>query len=340
MVSFYLPEYWEQVQQEVAEQGGSENEAAANALGLSLDEIGRQIAKHWGLPNELVASLKEVPPRSADDAPLGHAEWLAVVSSMATQCATVLCQKEGVADTALAEVAEAYAGMLGFEAPVLLAEIESAHMQLLEERRSSSSDETDDERDEPLPESEGKPEDAIEILRRGVSDLRSDLLSVSTTQLMTVALETVYQGLGLGKAIAFLRNQDAGKYVAQMSFGGGAEELLPRLTFSDAYQPDVFHAALASNKMIHVADAHVSSFSNKLPGWWREELGVAHSFVILPLMLNFHPVGFLYGDWQEASSPESIASDEVALLDDLRAILVKAIEHRCKIDPAWAHAMH
>lgn len=342
MVSFYLPEYWSQIQSIAAGREVTENDAASEMLGLPLDEIGRLIARRWGLPGELVASLKEVPPHAmdGDSEPLEHADWLAAVSTMSTQCATVLCEEKNASVADLAGIAENYAGMLGLDAAVLLSAVESAHQLSQEERAVARGSQPDGEADQQLALPLGKPEDSIDILKRGVSDLRSDLISASTGQLMTVALETVYKGLGLGRAVAFLRNQEVGKYMAQMCFGECVEELLPRLSFSDAYQPDVFHAALANNKMVYVEDAQAAGFTSKLPRWWREELGASRSFVILPLMLNFHPVGFIYGDWQAAPSQAGIASGEVALLDDLRAIVVRAIEHRCQMDPAWARAMH
>jgi hypothetical protein len=157
---------------------------------------------------------------------------------------------------------------------------------------------------------------------------------------MTVALETVYQGLGLSRAVAFLRNHEEGKYVARMCFGECTEEMLLRLTFKDAYQPDVFHAALANDKMIFVEDAQAPGFISKLPRWWRDELSTARSFVILPLMLNFHPVGFMYGDWDATLPPAKISQQEVVLMDELRALVVKAISYRNKNDePAWTRTM-
>jgi hypothetical protein len=76
-----------------------------------------------------------------------------------------------------------------------------------------------------------------------------------------------------------------------------------------------------------------------LPRWWRDNLPTSRSFVVLPLMLNFHPIGFLYGDWDEFSPDFKILPNEVVLLDELRALIVKAVEHRIKIEPAWARTM-
>lgn len=344
MVSFYLPEQWVQVQALLAQKNIPENEAAREILGLGLDEIGRAIGKRWGLPNGLVDSLKDMPPRIApgiSHEPLEHTDWLAAVSTMSTRCAGVLCVEGEVVVADLANIAENYADMLGLDAEFVLQAIENAQIiaanELLLENEGVSIG--DEKKQLPLP--LGKPADSIQILRRGVGDMGDGATSnTNTGQLMTVALETVYQGLGLSRAIAFLRNHEEGQYIARMSFGDDAEELLPRLRFNDAYQPDVFHAALANDKMIFVADAQAPGFINKLPRWWRDELSTSRSFMILPLMLNFHPVGFIYGDWSASLPTAEIAPNEVVLLDELRALMVTAIERRSHAEPSWARAMH
>src|SRR5690606_31641880 len=60
MVTFYLPERWAQLR----ELGGAGREEAAahGLLGLSLEEIGRATAEHWGLPRNLVAGMRRVEP--------------------------------------------------------------------------------------------------------------------------------------------------------------------------------------------------------------------------------------------------------------------------------------
>lgn len=343
MVSFYLPEQWVQVQTVAAEKNITENEAADEVLGLGLDEIGSLIGKRWGFPYSLVASLKEVPPRIDTDLthePLMHSEWLAAISTMATRCAGAVCEGEETSAVDLTNIAEDYAEMLGLDVPGILLAVDTAQKIAREDELLIGQEKRPDEPEAQLLLPLGKPADAIEIIRRGVGDMRDEVVTTSTGQLMTVALETVYQGLGLSRAITFLRNHDEAKYVARMCFGECTEDLLPRLMFNDAYQPDVFHAALANDKMILVDDAQAPGFINKLPRWWREELGSSRSFMILPLMLNFHPVGFIYGDWNAALPTSRITPNEVVLLDELRALVVKAIEHRCHLEPAWARAMY
>lgn len=342
MVSFYLPEQWAVVQARVAKNNQSEEEAARAILGMGLDEIGRSIGRRWGFPTQLIDSLKHVPPRVDDnvDAPLDHAEWLAAISTMSTSCADVLCEAGGTSDdidAALEKIAGNYADMLGLDTSTVFSAVELAQQLAKEETLQKASH---DEAASKIVSATapGKPIEALNILARGIADMRNQGSSASTGHLMTMALETVYQGLGLSRAIAFLRNHDEGKYTARMCFGDRTEELLPRLVFTDAYEPDVFHAALANDKMIFVEDAQMPDFLNKLPRWWRNALPSSRSFVVLPLMVNFHPIGFIYGDW-DAKLSETIMSDEVVLLDQLRALIVDAIEYRSRLAPNWARTM-
>jgi hypothetical protein len=181
-----------------------------------------------------------------------------------------------------------------------------------------------------------KPEDAASVLARGIADMRGVLQSANSGQLMSMALETVFQGLHFSRAIAFLRDQQLRSYVANMCFGEGSQELLPHLTFSDAYQPDVFHAALANDKMIFVENAQDPVFISKVPRWWKDALPGVRSFMVLPLTVNRQPVGFIYGDWDAAPPVARIGQAEIAPLDELRRLVVQALEQRRQMDASWA----
>ncbi|KAF5292547.1 hypothetical protein FQR65_LT20277 [Abscondita terminalis] len=94
--------------------------------------------------------------------------------------------------------------------------------------------------------------------------------------------------------------------------------LLLALHFKDAYQPDVFHAHLANDKIDFCRRCASAWFLRQAPRWWRDELSTARSFVILPLMLIYHPVASCYGDWDASAATSKIAQQEVVLLDELR----------------------
>lgn len=341
MTTFYLSDYWQQVQARSAESGLDENSTTREILGLGLDDIGRQVAQHWGLPAGLIHSLQDMPPKPVGE-PLDHTDWLAAVSTLSSHCASALCTQETPTHEKLASLAGDYAEMLGLEPSQVITAVESAQHTAAEEgavvvRTIKPSDVA---QSAPA-QSAGKPADAAAILARGVADMRGVLESASTGQLMSMALETVYQGLGFSRAVAFVRSLERSQYAAHMCFGEGVQELLPRLVFGDAYQPDVFHASLANDKMIFVENALDPAFVNKLPRWWKDALPTVRSFMVLPLTMNRRPVGFIYGDWDKSKPMARIEQAEIAPLNELRMLAVHTMEtqSRRQAEPAWARKL-
>jgi HD-like signal output (HDOD) protein len=313
VVVFYLPQYYEAIVKMVDE-GVDEAVAAVKVLGMTMVDIGRLIARRWGLPRDLIESLHDVTPQAGE--PLDHAGWLAALSTMSSTCARAICE-EGAGDEALAAIVEDYADMLGMESGTVLEALGAA--------REAARDDPALTRPAVVAASVAPVDtvraDATPALVRGVADMRRVAPSITTSQLMTMALETIFQNLKLTRAVAFLRNRKDGKYVAGMCFGADVQALASRLVFSDAYQPDVFHAALANDKMVCVKDASDPAFRAKLPRWWKDSFPAVRSFIVLPLTVNRHPVGFIYGDWNDAA-PVALAQSEIQALNELRSLVM------------------
>ena len=341
MTTFYLADRWQLVQEHSARTGLDENTAAREILGLGLDDIGRGAARQWGLPAAVVETLQDMPPKPVGE-PLDHKDWLAAISTVSSRCAVVLTSEDGEIDAKLAALASSYADMLGLETEQMLSAVDTAQKTAANEdavvvrvpRRSIA----DAKPVEAAPlQPVGKPADAAARLARGVNDMRDAQHSASSGQIMTMALETVYQGLGFSRTIVFLRNQERSQYIANMCFGDGVQELLPQLVFGDAYQPDVFHASLANDKMIFVENAQNPAFVSKVPRWWKDALPTVRSFMVLPLTLNRHPVGFIYGDWDMTKPASRIEQAEIAPLNELRTLVMRSLEQRRQPpEPAWA----
>lgn len=104
-----------------------------------------------------------------------------------------------------------------------------------------------------------------------------------------------------------------------MAFGECVRERLPSMVFNDVYEPNVFHAALNSGRVIFIENARDPKFAAKLPHWWKAALADARSFVILPLCANGQPAGFIYGDWDDSVPSIALSQKEFALLNDVRA---------------------
>ncbi|HVK93433.1 MAG TPA: HDOD domain-containing protein [Noviherbaspirillum sp.] len=334
MAAFYLPDLWSRVQARCTEAGIDENQAAREILGLGFDDIGRNAAQHWGLPSGLVDTLRDVPPKPVGE-PLDHKDWLATISTLSSHCAIALCADNAGSGEKIASLAGSYAEMLGLEPEQVVAAVDTAQRTAVEE-------------DAPLVRQRegvgtlavaalinGKPADAAGRLKRGVADMQGPWQSANTAQLMSMALEIVYQGLGFSRAVVFLLDKEKAQYTAHMCFGDDVQELLPRLVFDDAYQPDVFHASLANDKMIFVENAHDPAFIAKVPRWWKEALPTVRSFMVLPLTANRRPLGFIYGDWDMSKPASKIEQQEIAPLNEIRTLVMQAIEQRRLTEASW-----
>lgn len=328
MITFYMPERWASLQ---AHGGmGGEDAAAGEVLGLSMEQLGRAAAEHWGLPRNLIAGMRRIDPSERPE-PFSHDDWLAALSTMSSQCADSLWHDDEAGAAAVRALAASFSGMLGVAPDHIMVAIEKAKMVAAADLSIAPLAKPAEKRARALASTRMRAE-GNKILISGVSDMRDMVATASPGQMMSMALETVYQGLTFSRAVAFLRNRRDNKYAARIGFGEGIQELIPNMAFDEAYEPNVFHAALNSDRVIFIENAKDPKFAAKLPLWWKASLSDARSFVILPLCTNGQPAGFIYGDWDESFPPIQLNQTEFSLLNDLRALVVKTVERRQQIE--------
>lgn len=332
MVTFYMPERWTSLQQAAGE--GKEDAAAVDILGLSLQDIGRAAALHWGLPSNLLSGMRTLVPPADDDQPaepLSAEDWVAGVSTMSCICAGALWHdnEEGAAE--VRRITARYSNMIGVSTDKLALAIEQAKVVAASDLSIAPLSKPAERRAKALDQTRQRAA-GNNILLSGLSDMRDSLDTASPGQMVSIALETVFKGLQFTRAVAFVRNRRENKYMARMCLGEGVREHLPAMQFPDAYEPNVFHAALSSDRVIFIENAADPKFAAKLPAWWRDTLSDARSFVILPLCSNGQPTGFLYGDWDDSFPAIHLSPTEFSLLNDIRALVMKAAERRHQVD--------
>ncbi|MEC9340594.1 MAG: protein kinase [Pseudomonadota bacterium] len=83
LAAYYLPEACEEIQDRIL-RGDNEDIAATNALGMTLTDLGQEIARDWCLPEQIVRSM-EKPDCLGHSAPVGQVEQLQVVSAFANE---------------------------------------------------------------------------------------------------------------------------------------------------------------------------------------------------------------------------------------------------------------
>jgi HD-like signal output (HDOD) protein len=329
MVTFYMPERWAQLQKHGGV--GSEDNAAVAVLGLTMEQVGRAAAEHWGLPRNLLSGMRVIEPPEEPVEELSHEDWLAAVSTMSSQCAGAMWAADEKGAAEVSRLARRFSNMLRIDPGEILGAIERAKEVAANDLTIAPLARPAEKRVKAAQTVRMRAE-GNKILMSGVSDMRDVLATASPGQMMTMALETVYQGLTFSRAIAFLRNRRDKVYAAKMGFGDGVRELIPQMTFEDVYEPNVFHAALNSDRVIFIENAKDPKFAAKLPLWWKQSLSDSRSFVILPLCTQGQPAGFIYGDWDESFPSVALSQTEFSLLNDIRALVVKAVERRQQMD--------
>ena len=336
MVTFYLPEHWILLQQQAGGgDAGRQDAAAHDHLGLSLEQIGRATAEHWGLPRNLTAGMRRVEPGERSDA-FGHDDWLAALGTMSSQCAESLWNGDEAGAARVAELAADFSAMLGMAPEAIVGAVDMAKAEAATELSIAPLANPPEKRARNAASARMR-EAGNKILLSGVSDMREAAMgaaSVTPGQMMSMAIETAYHGLSFTRAFGFLRSRRDGKYSAKIGLGDGAKAMLPQLTFDDSYEPNVFFAALGSDRVIFIENARDPKFASKLPGWWKGTLGDGHCFVIIPLCTYGEPVGFIYGDWDDRYPSVYLNQTEFALLNDLRALVVQAVARRQQAEVA------
>ena len=334
MVTFYLPEHWTLMQQAA---GGADLDTVARAqLGLSLEQIGRATAEHWGLPHNLIAGMRRVEPgeRGAD---FGHDDWLAALGTMSAQCADTLWHGDEAGAEHVRTLAAGFAPLLGIEPDNIVGAIEKAKVEAAADLSIAPLANPPEKRARTAAVTRMR-EAGNKILANGVADMRDAAETATPGQMMSMAIETAYHGLSFTRAFGFLRNRRDGRYTARIGLGDNARTLVPKLGFDDAYEPNVFFAALGSDRVIFIENARDPKFSSKLPGWWKETLAEARCFVIIPLCTHGEPVGFIYGDWDDRFPSVYLSQAEFVLLNELRGLVVKTVERRQQIEMVASRA--
>lgn len=328
MLTFYMPERWARMKEIAGE--GLEDMASLEVLGVSLEEVGRATASHWGLPRNLVAGMRRVEPGERAEG-FGHEDWLAALGTMSTQCADALWADDAAGAARVAELAEQFAPMLGMAPDSILGAIDKAKLEAASDLAIAPLAKPQEKRAQQVA-AQRQRLAGNQILMAGVAEMRDAGPNATAGQMMSMALETVHKGLSFTRSFAFLRNRREGRYTARLGLGEDAKLLKPQLAFDDAYEPNVFHASLGSDRVIFIENARDAKFAAKLPAWWKESLSDARCFVVIPLCAHGQPAGFIYGEWDDTFPQVILSQTEFSLLNDLRALVVRTVERRHQLE--------
>lgn len=322
LVVFYLETEWEQIRQKAASAGLDETQACAAVLGVSFEELGQEAATRWRLPDTIRAGMGTYEP-DAKEPPQVH--WLRAVTNFSTEVADVLSAAdvtEHAREAQIAELARRYGRALGSEPEELaqmtvsLAREEAGEgfMREIDELRANA---------DAIARASVNAEARIAA---GLEDLRALPSENALAPVLALASETVLAGLNFARTVVFVR-QGSGFYKARLGFGRDVERALPSLFFKEAFEPDVFHLAIANSVGIFIENARDPKMMARLPMWYRNAFDDARSFVLLPVTVHQSTVALLYGDWSLSQETRKVSQTQMSALNELARELGRFFAH-------------
>ncbi|MBI3902153.1 MAG: HDOD domain-containing protein [Nitrosomonadales bacterium] len=310
LLVFYFPDEWLRIQNISGGKPAAENHATLEVIGVTLDEISREIAKLWRLPRKISDTMISQATPSGSNIP-GSQDWLKTMANFAGEAATAMLG----GGKNIAQIASRYGDALLISTESIA---ESVHQAALAKNSSIPP--------ECLNEPHGKPADSRERLAVGVYEATAALAQgMSFGNALNLVLETMYGSMGFNRVVAFLR--DGISFKGRLGFGAMMPEALQYLTFSEADSANVFYLSLTNSADIFIEDVTSVKSASSIPPWLIATLPDVQAFVLLPMTFNGRPIGLLYGDWEKGTT-EQIEPNELVLLRSLRDHLMKVLDTR------------
>ncbi|HEY9065245.1 MAG TPA: HDOD domain-containing protein [Burkholderiaceae bacterium] len=361
LTEYYLPEEAQQIRDLSRPPAGrpavSETQASVSVLGLSFDELGRGVSRHWGLPENLQRCMMrptgEPPARTTG---IERLRWLGLA---ANEVASALLETEPSRSRARVQViGERYAKALGLTAKDVLAAVDrsrerlqqttraldivvpgaSPARRLLDRPAASASDSgdaatvvlprTETITASPTPPATHEPTASAQQLSSGIQRITDAMAGdgFRLNDVLRMILETMHQALGFRSIVFSLRDAKADALTGRFAIGERAEAMRAAfhvpLRAAPGKEPDLFTSLCSKGLDSVIADATSPTIAARLPAWFRERVS-APSFVVLPLMVKGAPFALIYADKAEPGAIR-FTPQELALLGTLRNQAVMA----------------
>jgi serine/threonine protein kinase len=355
LVTYYFPEEAEIIGKIVAVEEISADQAACRVLGISLSELGSEIAKTWGFPERMLRCMDAAAPKLAGK-PATPDELLRFTSGLARDLASQMIDNSDAEPGALAAAAfESCKRQLSMDSRAFGTAVNVAMGKFTEYARAVSFPIVKSPAAQrivrcaqsPQPPAPGTPApgaavaaagtevtglslsgnvvtdapgnspDTGALLTAGIQDLSNALVEERPlSDILRIMMEAMYRAVGLRNIVLAVRDAKANVISGRFGLGPEIESRVKQLRFPVPYAADVFHVAMEKNLDIIISDTSDPKIADKLPDWYRNGIA-APTFMLLPLIVKNSKFGLIYAD-QTAANTIRIGEAELKLLRTLR----------------------
>ena len=168
---------------------------------------------------------------------------------------------------------------------------------------------------------------ATVTLTAGVQDITNSLVGdYNLNDVLRIILETMYRGMGFSQVLLCTRDLRQNRMKARFGFGARAEDFVRHFSVPMGQAQDVFQLAVEKNVDLFIADTHAEKIAQRLPAWYREKIN-AHTFLVLPIAIDYKVIGMFYADRDNAGDG-TLEPQHLQLLKTLRNQAVLAIRQK------------
>jgi HD-like signal output (HDOD) protein len=341
----------------VAEQNLTEAAASRRIFGLSYDEFGQALGRHWHLPGTLLQGMSPLPHGPAKAGESSRVQILANMANelyVATRDTPPEAMKEAYQELMkrygqavhlqtddLEELVYQAGSLLKDEADILRVDLKTSPLltRLLsrDEREDEAETSTASEAEQVAEEIEAgeavesaqvapAPTDPTTILISGMQELTSLLLeNAKPADILHVAAELLYRANCFDNVLICTIAANGKELVGRIGLGANAERNKTGVRIPLAFTPDVFHVAVSKRADLLISDTRADSIRNRIPTWYAEKIG-AHSFLLLPISMNDRTVAVIYAD--KVDGPLQLPQQTLGLIKALRNQLTLALRQK------------
>ncbi len=340
---------------------GTVQQTAREVLGIGYEDLGVEVARQWGWPEDLQLALRRLHPRDPEQ-PASSDERLRVACTAANLLAGRLenLHDPEQIEACLADFLPAWAVPLGIDDEMLAGMVERARSEWIEmatllglplpqgqpgkggktapakpastagngpELIKPRTAATGAGAARPAPPKVAVPAAVGQALGRALEAVSELAMSDAPLGAVLQALMTqIQQALQLQRIVVCLREPASGDLVGRIGLGDRASTLAPQFRIALTPPSCLFGLLCAKNADTLISDAADPVIAQRLPAWYARQVQ-APTFLLLPLKLGDKPLGLIYGDRNRAHTLQ-VGDAELTQLKAMRNQLIMAMRMR------------
>lgn len=359
---YYFADESEAIAALVAKEACTEAAAASRVLGSTYESLGIAVAKNWGFPAQIVASMNK-PETTRIHRGVTEEDRLRILSALTNEIGDAIgaspaterhaClrriiarYKEGVSlnEKQLASIVEkSMAEITRFGDTVARNAQRGDFLKRVTafigkaspiDPNGASSDDTASVAQTGIesvqlvqsPVESDRAHDPQTFLTAGLQDISMALAEDGTSlnDILRMVLEAFYRGVGFNRVMLCLKDARTNTMNGRFGFGENIGALIKTFKIPLGFSPDVFHLALSKGADILISDIDEENIRHRVPDWYRNNVQ-ARTFVLFPIMVRGAAVAMIYGD-KPVPGQISLQETELGLLKALRNQAVLALK--------------